>query len=106
MGPAPPGVAQGELELLRRLSCGPSLSLHHPLLLPVRVPAGLFCVLKSGVEGLLSERAIQTAGALMSFQSFVPPNQMELFTARLETPLFLFPFTKGLLLCVIITNHF
>lgn len=95
--PQPQELTKGKLEPWG-LSCSPNAPLHHLLASShVRVPAGLFCVLKSRVEGLLLERAIQPGDALMSFQSFVPPNQTELFAARLETPLFLFPFTKGFL---------
>lgn len=95
--PQPQELTKGKLELWG-LSCSPNSSLHHLLTFShVRVLAGLFCVLKSRVEGLLLERAIQPGDALMSFQSFVPPNQAELFTVRLEAPLFLFPFTKGFL---------
>lgn len=39
----------------------------------VRVPAGLLCVLKSGVEGLLLERAIQCGDALMFFVILCAP---------------------------------
>lgn len=58
-------------------------------------------------EGLPLVRAIQSVNALMSFESFVAPNQIEAFLhPGLKHPCSHFFSLKGFLPRVIITNHF